>query len=132
MLKNLFNKKYKLFAKKIRDVQNSMWELEFKIHKARQMREDSRLRRDRAVESVHQINKELTGVTDKDKIQQLTTEKAGQEALVKSYESQMRMIDEQIQGVEGTDETPAQVGLNETLKGLAELRQMYKEYIKTI
>lgn len=132
MLKQLFNKKYKLFAKKIRDVQNSMWELEFKIHKARQMREDARLRRDRAVEAIHQINKQLETEKDKDKIQQLNTDKQQNEAFQKSYESQMRMIDEQIQGVEETPDSPSQVGLNETLKGLAELRQMYKDYIKTI
>lgn len=118
----LFNQKHRLFSRKIKDVTNSIFEVEFKIHKSRQMREESRLLRDRAVEQVGMIKVRVEAAPTPELEADL---KLSEEAKEK-YEGQMKMIDEQIHG---TEEQP---GLMDTLKGLTELREMYKSYLKVI
>lgn len=120
-----FNAKKRLFKQKVNDVTNSIFELEFKIYKSRQLREESRILRDRAVEQVGQIEARLKGADKKEK-PELEKELAAHQQNKTAYEGQMKMIDEQVHGAEGTP------GLMDTLKGLAELRQMYKDYIKLI
>lgn len=128
----LFNKKYRFFKNKIYDVQTAIWEMEFKVAKARQVREGVRLDRDRAVESINMINarlgnKELSK-EDKEKYEKelasITDNKA-------RYERQMQMIDDEINGAPATQEREMVVGILERLKGYAELQAMYKEYLKT-
>jgi len=105
------SRKYRLFQKKIKDVTASLWELDFKISKARAMREESRQARDRAVEAAK--------VAPEDK-------KKEAEEQVKGYEAQMALIDGQING-NGEDK-----GLLEYMEGLADLRSMYKDYSSKI
>lgn len=96
-----------------------MWELDFKISKARAMREESRKARDRAVEALG-LAKNSPG--SEVEVNQKVTEA---EAQVKGFEAQMSMIDTQING--STGEEPV-TGLMEHLEGLADLRSMYKDY----
>jgi len=51
---------------------------------------------------------------------------------VSRYESQMKMIDSEIDGGEPTEYSPSGVGILERIKSLYELKEMYKEYIKSL
>lgn len=131
IFKWLFNKKYRFFQKKVSDVQKSLWELEFKVAKARAMREESRQGRDRTVEQVGNLTKTLNALTPEEKEQAVTlqTEIDNATAAIKSYEAQMQMVDDQVNGLRG--EEPI-TGLLEHMDGLANLRELYKEHLSKI
>jgi hypothetical protein len=135
----ILNKKQRFFKAKIEEVTKTIWELEFKIAKSRQIREGIRQDRDRAVENKGHVAERLKNEKDKDKIKELEEEVVKNEENVKRYEAQMKMIDDQIQGSdqknpsdEYPDGVPAVVGILEKIKSFTELRTMYKEYLKQI
>lgn len=113
----LTSSRYRFFQKKISEVTKSLWELDFKISKARGMREASRQARDRAVEQLQNLIK-ASDPALAPKIEAGETE-------IKGYEAQMQLVDEQINGTEGPE---GQKGLMEYMEGLADLKEMYKEY----
>lgn len=127
----MFNKKKALFKRKIVDVQNSIWEMEFKVFKARQLREDSRQQRDRAVEAAGNISRLLLTEKDEAKKKGMEAEKAKFDERIKQYEGQMKLIDDQINGISAVGDNPGQQGLMDTIRGLVELRQMYKDHLKS-
>ena len=128
----LFNRKYKVFNRKIQDVDVAIWENEFKIQKSRVLREQIRGDRERSLTAAGQIAERIKEVKEKDEKKKLETEQKAHEENAKRYEAQMRMIDEQINGIPANDENPGQAGIVDTLASLAELKQMYKDYLKTI
>ena len=132
ILKYLTNRKYRFFYKKIKDVTAAIWEMEFKINKSRQVREGVREDRDRAVENVKSLEAQIPNVEDKDMKKKMEADMATHADNVKRYEAQMKMIDDQIAGVPAKGEDPGQQGLMETVASYAELKQMYKSYLKTI
>ena len=139
IIKYITNKKYRFFVGKISNVEKSIWELDFKISKSRQVREGVRQDRDRAVENKNHAQINVDKETDKDKKAELEQQVALNEDNIKRYEAQMKMIDDQIQGVakqdpseEYPDGIPAVVGILETIASLSELKLMYKEFLKQI
>ena len=123
----MFNKKLKHFKQKLANVDKALWDLEFKREKSAQVREEIRLKRDRLVETQNHIaqqvkkdgddaSKELAKVTDD----------------IKRFEAQINMLDVEIYGKEPTAEDPGQQGINHQIDSLNELKQMVKDYIKTI
>lgn len=127
----ILNSKYRYFRRKVTDVTHSMWELEFKIAKSRQVREGIRQDRDRAVESVHQITEALKTAKKEDK-EKYEADKVAHEENTKRYEAQMKMIDDEINGGTPTEGNPSGIGIMERLKSYAELRNMYVEYAKSV
>lgn len=123
IVKYITHKKYRFFQKKIKDVTASLWELDFKISKARAMREASRQARDNSMQMLNLLKK-----NPKPDQEQITQE----EARVKGYEAQMSLIDGQINGVPATPEADEVKGLMEYMDGLADLRAMYIEYSSKI
>ncbi len=132
IIKYATNRKYRIFSKKIKDVNVSIWEFEFKIAKSRQVREGVRQDRDNAIESVLQIDTRLKVTTDEAEIEKMNKDKAIYTDNIQRYEAQMKMIDEQIRGVLAKDEDPGQQGILDTIKSLIELKQMYQSYLKEI
>lgn len=133
------NKKKKFFKAKIEEVTKTIWELEFKIAKSRQIREGVRQDRDRAVENKGHVVERLKNEKDKEKIKELEEQVKLNEENIKRYEAQMKMIDDQIQGSdqqnpsdEYPDGVPAVVGILEKIKSFTELRIMYQEYLKQL
>ena len=112
------NKK-QFFKNKEKQVQYSIWELEFKIKKSRDIREEVRQQRDVAVETLAVLEKE----EKKDEARL-----AKQKDDISRYERQMQMLDNEINGVPAEGENPGQNGLLDTLRSYAELKNMYKEY----
>ncbi len=128
---NMFNRKKRFFKKKVNDVQASIWEFEFKVSKSRQVREGVRLDRDRAVEAIARVESAIEGA-EKEKKEGLEKEMAYLNDNVRRYEAQMKMIDDQINGIPANGEDPGEQGILETIKGLVELKSMYQDYITHI
>lgn len=132
IFKQLTSWKYRLFTRKIRDVQVAMAETEFKVAKARQIREGVRQDRDRAAQAVFNINTVLEKEADKDKREQLQKELNVNTENMKRYEAQMEMVDKQINGFSGSPEAEPVIGEMEKLASYAELLKMYRQYRETI
>lgn len=132
VLKYLTSKKYRFFAKKVRDVQYNIWDLDFKVAKSRQVREGVRQDRDRCIEAVQNIETKIKEAKEGDDIQKLTAERDGIADNARRFEAQMKMIDDQIQGVPAEGTNPGQQGINDTIRSLAELRNMYREHMAQI
>lgn len=134
IFKWLLSSKYRFFSKKMSDLDKSVMELEFKVYKAREMREDSRQHRDRSLENLKRIDVAIEGEKDPKKTAEYQADREKHAANVVAYEKQMAMVDRQIQGapyVAPTKDTPGdegQQGFLEVLAGLAQLKNMYEDY----
>lgn len=128
LYKFLTSRKYRLFTRKLRDVQTALWDLEFKVAKSRQVREGVRQDRDRAVSHAKQLEPQVENLKDKDAKEKASKELAATQDTIKRYEAQMQMIDRQVEGFQGSETEQPVVGVNEQMASLAELREMYKEY----
>lgn len=127
MYKWLFSRKYHYFNRKVRDVQNSIWEYEFKVTKSRAIREGIRGDRDRAMQSIANMEEGLKTIPAEQK-GNLEQELERAKENVTRYEAQMKMIDDQINGGAQTQENPAGIGILEQIKSLTELKLMYLDY----
>src|SRR3990167_7975676 len=56
---SLFNSKKRFFSSKIQQVERAIWDLEFKLFKVREMREERRKQRDRSVEALDNLEGRL-------------------------------------------------------------------------
>lgn len=129
----LFSRQYWFFKNKIRNVQATIWETEFKISKSRQVREGVRQDRDRAMEALNQIDAQLKGtVIDAARREQGEKDKVVLTENVKRFEAQMKMVDTQINGAVGSETQEAVIGLLEQVKSYVELMSMYKAYLREI
>lgn len=128
----MFNTKKRFFKNKVKEVNKYIWDLEFKIEKSRQVREGIRLDRDKAVETVIQLETQLKNTTDSKLKESLEAQKKHNEENIPRYEAQMKMIDAEINGGQPTEENPAGIGIIERIKSFIELREMYKDYAKKL
>lgn len=139
ILKYLTSRKYRFFYKKVNDVQYSIWDMEFKIIKSREVREGVRQDRDRAIENIQMIEAALNNpnITEEYKAK-AESDKAVYTDNVSRYEKQMKMIDDQIRGVKATPATetdegnPGIQGITETVEAYIELRNNYKKVLTSI
>ncbi len=127
----MFNKKKRFFNKKIGDVTKSIWELDFKVAQSAQVREGVRRDRDQQLDRLAQLEAQVKGADKKDK-EAITAQIEETKANATRFEAQMKMIDDQINGVKASQESDGQVGILETISSLAELREMYKDYVSKI
>lgn len=125
----MFNKKKRFFKAKIDAVTKNIWDLEFKVEKTLQVREGVRQDRDKMKDAQFKIETELkTKPNDK----KLTDELAQVVDTINRYEKQMKMLDDQINGVPAHEDNPGENGINDTISSLAELRKMYQDYLRKI
>lgn len=124
----MFNQKKKHFKRKLKNLEKTIWDLEFKKQQAGVLRERIRLDRDNKLNHKNMIEAKL-----KEK-QTDELEKALKEATdtLERYESQMKMIDEQIQGGTPTPEDPSGEGVIGQIARLQELKKMVVDYIATL
>lgn len=129
ILKKLFDPKYRFFVRKIKSVTRQIWDLEFKVEKTLQIREGIRQDRDRMLDAQHKVNAAFKATPNDKKLEKDLTDITD---TIKRYEAQMKMLDQQIEGGVATEENPSGSGINELIGSLAELRRMYKDYLKKI
>lgn len=126
ILKYITNKKYRFFYKKANDVQYAIWDLDFKLSKTRQIREGVRQDRDRAIEQKNNL------ASQENKTEQMKKDLETYEENVARYERQMKMLDDEVVGGTPTEHSPDGVGILERIASYAELREMFKNYLKTL
>ena len=125
--------KKQFFKEKVEAVTYSMWDLEFKLAKSRQVREGVRQDRDRVAEAVGQVVAKLSNAgKDKAVIKALEEERDKLLEDQKRYEAQMAMVDKQINGFNGSDTEEPVIGILEQLASLNELKGMYQDFLKKI
>lgn len=128
----LTSRKYRFFHRKLKGVQAAIWEHEFKVTKARQLRESIRRDRDQSIATVANIDGALKTEKETEKLKVLEADKVKLLDNARRFEAQMKMIDEQISGVPASGENPGENGIIDTIKSYSELREMYKDYLTKI
>ena len=127
------NKKKAHFVQKLVAVERTIWDLEFKIAKSRQVREGVRQDRERALQGIEAISAQLNGTVSTEEKEKMETEKANMVDMATRFEKQMQMIDTEINGQAPTEDMPQGVqGIMEQIAGFVSLKEMYTDYIKTI
>lgn len=125
----IFNWKYKFFKKKIKQVECAIADLEFKLFKSREMREDIRKQRDRVVEALDAIDAKLPTDMAQEAKDALMAERKIQQTFKDNATEQLRMMDEEIDGRKATEDKPEYPGVIQQIDAMRELLQMYKDYI---
>lgn len=125
---NIFNWKYRFFGKKIKQVRNALADLEFKLFKVREMREERRKQRDMAVQTLDQITARLATQED----ETLKAQKDEQEKYLKHVTDQIDALDIEINGAKATDTTNEYNGVVQQIEAAVQLLEMYKEYRKNL
>lgn len=126
----LTNSKYRFFFRKLKGVRAAMWEYEFKVAKARQLRESVRQDRDRTLAGVQNMDNSIKNEKDPEKLKMLESEKAKLLDNAKRFEAQMKMVDEEINGIPTSEADAGKNGIMDAIKSYAELREMYKDYLR--
>lgn len=124
--------KKKFFQEKIERVRCDIWELEFKLEKARIMRESARKGRDRSIEAMNFAEKTLEETKAKDEKKKVQSQIDALKEDIKKFESQMTLVDHRINGFSGDEVHEPVVGILEQIDAFVELREMYKNYIQKI
>jgi hypothetical protein len=133
ILKYILSKKYRFFLEKRYAVQATIWEMEFKVNKSRQVREGIRLDRDKTVENINQLEATLKVPGKKEEeIKKLESELAMHKSNKERFEKQINMIDAQINGGQQSEDNPAGIGILEQMRSLVELQGMYDDYMSRI
>ena len=120
------------FKDKLDYTNKQIWEIEFKINTSRKVREDIRLSRDRVASGLQTLE-EQAKLAHGDEKKKLEAKLKEEKETLKRFEAQMDLVDREVVGVEPSEENPqGQQGLNHHLESHIELREMVKEYIKTL
>ena len=122
----IFNEKKRLFKRKIKHVKLAIWELEFKLFKVREMREERRKQYDRSVETLDALTKQLEKENKEETKKTLELKKEEQTLYQTQVKGQIDILDMEITG---SKEHGVQ-GVIEQIEAARELEKMYKDYIR--
>ena len=124
------------FKQKMEGVQKMVWDLNFKIFKSREIREGIRVLYDQNKARLSTIE---TSIKDWPKEKDIGDRKRleDQVVLLKKYiernESQLKSLDREITGEKPSPEYPEGMqGINDQVDSLQELKQMLKDWTKTL
>jgi predicted nucleic acid-binding Zn-ribbon protein len=127
------NEQQKYFKAKLSGVQKTIWDLEFKRFKTREIREEIRVEYDQMRARLAPLEDALTKTKDKKELAALTEQKAAVESDANRFMAQMKHLDAEVAGSGVTEQYPDGLqGINQQLDALRELQQMIKEYIKIL
>lgn len=118
---------------KIWNLQRQIWDFEFKKHSTLELREQIRIDRDRQMEQLDALSLEIEKSHKADTKKELENRLSQAKETVGRFESQMKMLDEEVNGVPfKSPEEPGRQGINDTLGSLAETKKMVENYLKTL
>lgn len=121
------------FKQKLEGTTKMIWDMEFKRHKTRELREGVRQDYDGAKNKLFQIEEGLKGNPDKETKDKLEDAKPLAERDLKRFEAQLKMLDLEIEGSKPTNEYPDGVnGVDHQIDSLHSLTKMLKDYITTL
>ena len=132
----IFNKKRRYFKAKYDGVEKMIWDLSFKVHKNREIREEVRQEYDQKKSKFSVLSAQIEAqkgnktMEDGD-VARLDDQKVLLERDIKRHEEQMYELDAEVMGTKPTQENPQGAqGTNNTIDGLRQLQTMLKSYIK--
>lgn len=134
----LLNWKYRYFRKKIKAVQATILDLEFKRFKTLEIREEVRQTYDQAKSKLAVLNEEIKKqaekpTMEKGEIARLDDQRVLLERDVKRYEDQILALDVEVYGSNKTNEYPdGHQGINQQLDAFHELLGMIKSYMNNL
>lgn len=123
------------FRQKLEGTTKMMWDLEFKIYKTQEIREDVRKEYDNTKQRIEVLNTRLKSLPeDKTKWSDEDKRLEDQKALLtrdqERYEQQMKNLDIEIEGTKPTNDYPDGVnGIRQQLDSLRELTEMLRDWI---
>lgn len=133
MLGLFLNAEQKYFKAKLSGVQKTIWDLEFKRFKTREIREEIRVEYDSLRSRLEPLEAQLKAATDEAVIAEINKQKEAIESDTNRFMLQMKHLDVEVAGSDVTENYPEGVqGINQQLDALRELQQMIKEYIKIL
>lgn len=122
------------FKQKLNGVKKMIYDLEFKIYKTREIREDVRKEYDMMLSRIQGIDEKIKdwkgeeaerkGIEDQRVLAQRDAER---------FKAQMKQLDEEVEGAKPTNENPEGVlGVVQQIDSMRELEQMLKDHIKSL
>lgn len=124
----MFNKKKSFFDKKIKQVQNALWDLEFKLFKVRDLREERRKQHDRTVEAIDALEAKLKAENTEEVKVTLTAQLDESKKYHEQLLNQMKALDDEVNGIPATETTEEYNGVLKQIEAHRELIEMYTEY----
>jgi hypothetical protein len=133
MFKIFESEQQKWFRTKLVGVQKTIWDLEFKRFKTREIREEIRVEYDQMRARIAPLEQALAIAATEEEKAEATAAKEAVEGDASRFLAQMKGLDLEIAGSGPTGDYPDGVqGINQQLDALRELQGMIKEYIKVI
>lgn len=127
------NTQQKYFKAKLDGVQKTIWDLEFKRFKTREIREEIRVEYDGMKGRVATLDAQLVETLDKKVKADLQAQRDEAESTANRYLGQMKGLDIGVGGSGPSEDYPDGVqGINQQLEALHELEQMINDYVKVI
>jgi len=133
----MFNKKKTYFQKKSKAVQNMIWDLEFKLYKTKEIREEVRQELSNKKAQLETLENQIKSQKEKptmkeEEAKQLDDRKVFLDKDIQRHIDQLKILDEEIGGVKKSAENPeGSAGLIQQIEALYELKGIIKSYIKT-
>lgn len=134
----LLSWKYRYFLKKIRGIEKTILDLEFKRFKTQEIREEIRQEYDLMKSKLfileEQIKKQKESPTmEPGDIARLDDDKVILERDIRRFEDQITALDNEVSGARPSNENPEGIqGITQQLDALQELKGMVKDYVKRI
>src|SRR3990167_1339859 len=124
------------FKQKLEGVKKMVWDLNFKIFKTREIREDIRVLYDNNKSRLFNLEKQITEwpkkKSEEDK-KRIEDEIVRLKKDIERNEDQLRALDTEVSGAQPSNQYPEGVqGISQQVDSLQELKQMLKDWIKTL
>ncbi len=124
----LFDKKYRHFKQKYNAIERTIWDLQFKRFKTREIREEIRQTYDMAKSRLSITETNLK--TETPNKAQLEDEKVILERDIARYEQQLQALDNEINGAPPSSENPDGInGITAQIESFEELKLMVRDYM---
>jgi chromosome segregation ATPase len=121
------------FKNKLKAVEKSIWDLEFKRFKVREIREEVRAEYDNKKSKLAALEREMVeqkeGVISKEEREEMEKNKAILTEDINRHMQQMADLDTDIVGAPATEQSPGKPGINLELDSYRELAEMLRIYI---
>ena len=134
----MFNKQKRHFKEKLAGVEKTIWDMEFKRFKTLEIREDIRKEYDNTRSKCHTLSEQIKQHKLEKKLNKAEIAKIEDQLTLLErdrlrFEEQMKAIDIEVKGAKASMDYPNGVaGINQTIDSLRELKDMLRDYIKTL
>lgn len=123
--------KKRQFEEKIKQVQATIWDLQFKLHKTAEIREDVRKEYDQAQAQLHSLKERK----DESKEAKAQTQKEIEfyEGAANRFKAQLENLDIEMHGLTATPENPeGYTGIQQQIESYEELKAMLSNYVRRL